>query len=381
MQKPYTLIIPSWYPTDEQPLNGIFVQKHVEAISGFRNVVVMYVTGAETERTQERTICDSYVRYTHYYAESSSRGLNQLKYIWSQIKAYRYIVDKYGRPELLHLHVIFPAGMFVYLLLLLYNIPLIITEHWTGYTDEDGRYMKLPAVARMITEVLFKKAKKVSLVSDYFKQVILKLGLVDEKKLVTVYNTLNKPATKYLYTHDKAQKALYVGNLIDEQKNISVLINAVEIVTKKYPSFLLTMVGGGIETDKFIKMAEDKGLLEKNISFKGYIANAQLTAIYQEHGFFILTSNFETFNIAAAEAMLSGLTVVSTRCGGPSEFVNEHTGIWIEHNTPADAAKAIMEMIARRSKFDSDRIARETQDKFSDETIRAQLMELYNINA
>jgi hypothetical protein len=77
--------------------------------------------------------------------------------------------------------------MFVYLLLLLYNIPLIITEHWTGYTDEDGRYMKLPAIARKITEVLFRKAKKVSLVSDYFKQVILKKQLVDEKKLVTVH--------------------------------------------------------------------------------------------------------------------------------------------------------------------------------------------------
>ena len=377
MQKPYTLIIPSWYPTDEQPLNGIFVQKHVEAISGFHNVIVMYVTGADTQRTQEKRISDSYVKYTHYYAESSSRGLNQLKYIWSQIKAYRYIVDKYGRPELLHLHVIFPAGMFVYLLLLLYNIPLIITEHWTGYTDEDGRYMKLPAIARRITEVLFSKAEKVSLVSEYFKQVILKKRLVDEKKLVTVYNTLNMPATKYHYTEDKAQKALYVGNLIDEQKNISVLINAVEIVAKTYPSFELTMVGGGSETDKFIKMAEDKGLHNKNIFFRGYVANSALTPIYQEHGFFILTSNFETFNIAAAEAMLSGLTVVSTRCGGPSEFVNEHTGIWIEHNTPADAAKAIIEMIARRSEFDSDRIARETQDKFGNETISAQLKQLY----
>jgi hypothetical protein len=66
----------------------------------------MYVTGGDVQRTQERTISDSYIRYTYYYAESASRGLNQLKYIWSQIKAYRYLVGKYGRPELLHLHVI-----------------------------------------------------------------------------------------------------------------------------------------------------------------------------------------------------------------------------------------------------------------------------------
>jgi glycosyltransferase involved in cell wall biosynthesis len=71
------------------------------------------------------------------------------------------------------------------------------------------------------------------------------------------------PLTKYHYTEDKAQKALYVGNLIDEQKNISVLINAVEIVVKTYPLFKLTMVGGGSETDEFIKMAEYKGILNK----------------------------------------------------------------------------------------------------------------------
>jgi hypothetical protein len=29
------------------------------------------------------------------------------------------------------------------------------------------------------------------------------------------------------------------------------------------------------------------------------------------------------------------------------EFVNEHTGIWIEHNTPAGAAEAIKEMIEK----------------------------------
>ena len=378
MQKPYTLIIPSWYPTDTQPLNGIFIEKHVRAISTFREVVVMYVTGDQKQNVEEKAVSDSYTRYTYCYAESGSRGFNQLKYIWSQIRAYRYIVSKYGRPDSLHLHVVFPAGIFVYLLLLCWDIPLIITEHWTGYMDEDGRYMRLPSLARYITRNLFKKSKKISVVSAYFKQILVRLQLADDSKIMTVYNTLNIPKSEYTDENGKALSALYVGNLIDEQKNISVLINAVEIVAREHPSFSLTLVGGGTEIDKFKKMSEEKGLLDKNIFFKGYIANDKLEEIYQAHSFFILTSNFETFNIAAAEAMLLGLPVVSSRCGGPTEFVNEHTGIWIEKNTARDTATAILKMISERDKFNSHDIALETRNKFSDANILIQLRELYS---
>ncbi len=378
MHKPYTLVIPSWYPTDTQSLNGIFIEKHVRAISTFRNVMVMYVTGDQKQHAEEKAVSDSYTSYTYYYAESSSRGFNQLKYIWAQIRAYRYIVSKYGRPDSLHLHVVFPAGIFVYLLLLCCDIPLIITEHWTGYMDEDGRYMRLPSLARYITRNLFKKSKKISVVSAYFKQILVRLQLADDSKIMTVYNTLNIPKSEYKDENGKTLRALYIGNLIDEQKNISVLINAVGIVAKEYPSFSLTLVGGGVEIDKFKKMAEEKGLLDKNIFFKGYIANEKLEEIYQAHSFFILTSNFETFNIAAAEAMLSGLPVVSSRCGGPTEFVNEHTGIWIEKNTAQDTATAILKMIGERDKFNSHDIAIETQNKFSDSNILVQLRELYS---
>lgn len=378
MQKPYTLIIPSWYPTAKAPLNGIFIQKHAEAISTFRNVLVMYITGDQNESTEETVISDSFVRYIYSYRESSSRGFNQIKYIWAQIRAYRHIANKYGRPDSIHLHVVFPGGIFVYLLLLLHNIPLLITEHWTGYMNEDGRYMRLPAIAKYITRILFERAKKISVVSTYFKGVLAQKHLADQSKIMVVYNTLNMPKTVYSQTDDKIEKALYVGNLSDVHKNISVMIMAAELVVREYPSFTLTIVGGGPERDIFVKMSGDKGLLNKNIFFRGFVANDKLTEIYQAHGFFILTSNFETFNISAAEAALCGLPIVSSHCGGPSEFVNEKTGIWIEGKTPRDAANAILQMIKRRDEFNSQNIAHELQEKFSDANILTQLKILYN---
>ncbi|MBS1618960.1 MAG: glycosyltransferase family 4 protein, partial [Bacteroidetes bacterium] len=339
--------------------------------------VVMYVTNSDRAYSTETVVNENMTEFTLYYKESTSRALNQIKYIRAQMDAFHYVLSRFGYPDLIHLHVVFPAGMFVWLLLLFRRIPLVVTEHWTGYTDEDGRYQKLPAIARYISESLLHKARKISVVSEYFKQVMISKGLVQRDKLVTVYNTLNVPATAYRYTEDKRLKALYVGNILELQKNISALIGAAEIIVHSYPDFRLTLVGGGNDLEHFAAVCRQKGLLDRTIFFRGFVANAGLVPIYEEHGFFVLTSHFETFNIAAAEAMMSGLPVVSTRCGGPSEFVNEKTGIWVDGDSAEAAAAAMLEMIRRRDEFDSSQIAAETQAKFSDATIQSQLRELY----
>ena len=378
MQKPYTLVIPSWYPTDTQPLNGIFIEKHVRAISCFHDVVVMYVTGDQKRHAEEKAISDSYTSYTHYYAETGSRGFNQFKYIWAQIRAYRYIVSKCGRPDSLHLHVVFPAGIFVYLLLLCCDIPLIITEHWSGYTDEDGRYQRQSGLIKYLTSVLFKKARKISVVSQYLKKAVIKQGLANDDKICIASNILNIPATQVTASPAQPNKALFIGNLNDHEKNLTALITAVSKVADRYPTFELTMIGGGAESQKFIDLARSKGILDKNIFFKGYVPNTQLQPIYQAHSFFILTSNFETFNIAAAEALLNGLPVVSTMCGGPSEYINEHTGLWIRDYTADGIALGIMEMIERFTTFDRPAIAADMRQKYGYDTIVGELKDLYS---
>ena len=378
MQKPYTLIIPSWYPTGSQPLNGIFIEKHVAAISGFENVVVMYVTGAEKDGLLEEKVSESYTKYIFSYAESKSRLMNQLKYVLVQKKAYEHITAKYDKPSRLHLQVVFPAGIFVYLLLLFQKIPLIITEHWSGYTAEDGRYQRQMGIFKYLTKKLFEKAGKISVVSGYLKKAIVKQGLCSEDKLMIVSNILNTSNKGIAEVEVRSPKALFIGNLNDHEKNLTALITAVIMLSReKYTSLELTIVGGGAEAEKFKEIAQKEGVLDKNIFFKGYVPNSELSPIYEAHSFFILTSNFETFNIAAAEALLSGLPVVSTMCGGPAEYINNQNGVWIRDNTAHGIAAGIAEMIEKRANFDSAAIAAEMSKKYGYDTIVKQLKNLY----
>jgi glycosyltransferase involved in cell wall biosynthesis len=71
--------------------------------------------------------------------------------------------------------------------------------------------------------------------------------------------------------------------------------------------------------------------------------------------------------------------VVATRCGGPEEFVNDYTGIWINENNPKSTAAAIIEMIEKRGIFDSVAIATDMKNKYGYDIILKQLKALYDI--
>jgi glycosyltransferase involved in cell wall biosynthesis len=98
---------------------------------------------------------------------------------------------------------------------------------------------------------------------------------------------------------------------------------------------------------------------------------------YPKHDFYILTSNFETFSIATAEAILHGLPVVTTKCGGPEEFVNETNGVFIEAITVAKTAEAILELISKIDFYNGKKMSAELQERFIEEKVVAQLKSLY----
>jgi glycosyltransferase involved in cell wall biosynthesis len=70
-----------------------------------------------------------------------------------------------------------------------------------------------------------------------------------------------------------------------------------------------------------------------------YLTPAQLAAVMQRWDLFVIPSHQEGLCIAALEAMACGVPVVSTRCGGPEDFVlPDRTGTLVPHQAPALAA-------------------------------------------
>lgn len=377
----YTLFVTSWYPTKESPINGIFIKKHAEAISTFTPVRAIYAVPDSTNSVAERKEGNDFYISIATYTDSGNKKLNQVRYLLALRRAYNHTVQLHGKPSLVHLHIVFPAGLFVYMLLQFLNAPLIITEHWSGYTNEDGRYDKLPGFMRTVTQRLFNRAKGISAVSTYLRNAIAAKSPANADKVVITNNVLNVPSKVELSTYPAQHfRALFIGNLNDHEKNVNKLIEAVALVVKQHPQFEITFVGGGNDLPRYKRMSEQLGLLDKHIRFTGYIDNREIPALYKQHHCYMLTSNFETFSISAAEAIMHGLPVVSTHCGGPEDFIDANNGIWIEEKTSEGIAQAIDKMIANYATYNRVEMGKAISAQYSEERIIEQLKNLYHIS-
>lgn len=115
----------------------------------------------------------------------------------------------------------------------------------------------------------------------------------------------------------------YLGRLSAE-KNIAMLIKAVELVKKKIPKAKLLLIGGGAQE----KLAQGK----KDVILTGFVDNPEdyLKAV----DVFVLPSKTETTALALMEAMAVGLPIISSAVGAiPSYVTSGHNGILIAKNS------------------------------------------------
>ena len=124
---------------------------------------------------------------------------------------------------------------------------------------------------------------------------------------------------------------------------------------KDYPTLLramsqlgnasLSIAGDGSLRQPLEVMARHLGVHDR-IMFLG--ARTDLEEQLANHDGYVLSSSWEGFGLALAEAMASGLPVVATRSGGPSEVVGEDAGCGLIVAPGDEAALAVaMDAVAR----------------------------------
>lgn len=139
------------------------------------------------------------------------------------------------------------------------------------------------------------------------------------KKAVILKNPVNASFFREPYNGEREKVITAVGR-VDDNKNHELLLRAFAGIAEEFPDYRLVIYGEGECRAGLTDLAEKLGLSER-IALPGAVSNVA-EAIYKAQ-IFVLSSNTEGVPNTLIEAMLLGLTVISTDCpcGGPGELI------------------------------------------------------------
>ncbi len=158
--------------------------------------------------------------------------------------------------------------------------------------------------------------------------------------IITIFNPIK--LNDYSKKSDYRKGLLTIGRL-ENQKNISGIILAIEKVKKTFPSIVLKIIGSGSEKNMLETLVNNKNLQE-NVQFKGYINPKD--DLYSSK-ILILNSYFEGMPNVLLEGLASKIPIISTNCqSGPDEILeNNKYGSLIKVNDVDELSKKILEIM------------------------------------
>lgn len=234
-------------------------------------------------------------------------------------------VIKNNQLDLLHVHYAIPHASAAYMakkILEQHNIqiPVITTLHGTDITLVGRDKTFAPVVAFSINE-----SDAITAVSQNLKDETFKIFTI-KKEIEVIYNFVDvsrfsrKPidAFKRVIAPNGERLLLHASNF-RRVKRVQDVVKIFAEVKKEIPSKLL-FVGDGPERPVAEDLARELGVFE-DIRFVG--KQEQMEDILAIADLFLLTSEYESFGLAALEAMAAGVPVVSTNAGGLRE-INIH---------------------------------------------------------
>ncbi len=373
------LFLPGAYPHRENNTDGIFIKRHALAVSKFAQISVIYID-----------LKDNINKLDVYANEGileiiAHRKVNKGKipykslffYLLDSYKAYRILTKKVGKPDLIHVNdlMTWPGmGIFVLYLNKIKGIPYIVTEHSSGYLEESNIFNKRSFLVKKLILYTLNKAKHITIVSNKLKSSLIKCGAKNDFSVI--YNVVPSGKSKIINENRKIKKILHVS-LLTQSKNIFGIIDAINEIYNKRKDFELHIIGDGLSRAKLEKMTNDYGLLNKVIFFHGLLLPEEVMNMMIDSDFHIINSQYETFSLVTAEALMCGIPVISTRCGGPEEFIDESNGLLINIDDNNALVSAIEYMLDNHDKYKANFIMEKAKCKFSPEIIGKELFETY----
>lgn len=379
MQRKKVLFLASWYPSKEHPTLGNFVEKHAEAAATIADMDVLYAVSTDkvNETTIEKFIKNGVNTVIVYYPKVKSK----LPIYASFLKRNAYIrAMKEGcqahnkQYDLVHLNEIYPAGVFALKLKKHLNLSYIITAHWTGFLNNGKGFKMLPFWIQLYYKKIIKGAKSVLVVSSSLGDSMKNMGLITKYKIVP--NIIDEKIFYPSTTKDNLSTKrhfVHISTFDDDHKNISGMMEVFSRLTIDYHFNLITE---GKEEEVWSYIDRYK-IPRGKCTVKSKLNSLEIATILRNSDALVLFSRKETFSVVVAEAWMSGIPVIASKCGGLTDEITPELGISVSVNSISELTFALENF--KSTNYDS-AVIQAKAVSFSKQEIANQLKQIYLTN-
>jgi len=386
-------VIPTWYPNPRQPMSGIFTKEQSKLISQNSSVgkVVVQDHGFSISHlsplnisgvlesifwrrtTKKKTLIDNnfieiFDPLLTWPEKIPFGGVNRL--VKHSKKIFEEAMKEFGRFDLIHAHVCFPAGYIAYELSKSFDIPYIITEHMSPFpfssiTDRSG-------ILKEEINLAFMNSKKIIAVSDELKQEMQSYGI---QNIQVIGNLVDEDFFKIKEKKINKVFTFFSFGRLHPQKGFDTLLKAIEVLKTKEIHVNFRIGGDGPDKSKYKMIAKNLGI-SGYISWLGELSREEALREYQSCDAYILASRHESFGMTYIEALSCGKPVIATKCGAPEKFINKNNGLLVEKENHVPLAKAITEVIDNTN-YKPDLIREECIKNYSKKNVINQIIDIY----
>ena len=376
----YVLALPGWYPTWLDSLPGDFNQRHIKAASLFVPQVVLYVgkdqTGVLTKtEVKYKQLTESVVEILVVYPAQKLKAFDvlhsHLQFAKLLFQHANLILQKWGKPLLLHSYIVMRGGLAGFLLGKKWKLPFVLTENWTIYYPADPGYLqKRNAIFRSLVKKVFGDVKHfLPVTKNLYNQVEKQLGFVPHTVVPNVVETGIFTFSENIPIGNKF-RFLHVSTMI-YQKNPEGLLRAFKIFSNQNPGVQLYMVGPYpnevLDYYKQLQFAEDA------VVFTGSVSYEKVAGFIKSSNALVLFSRYENLPCVILESFCCGNPVIATRVGGIDEVITEGNGILIDSEDELALVQAMHTMVSGYNQYDRQNISKQAISKYSYDAVGRQI--------
>jgi glycosyltransferase involved in cell wall biosynthesis len=387
-------IIPSWYPSVINPIQGVFFREQAEALADLApeiQVIVsvwdQYNAMLSVRKPWRWPRCFLWRLLQKNNNICLRNGVYEIfnpKILWSgrlpfggirrmlnvNRRNFSCAKRKFGKIDIIHAHVSYPGGYIASVLAQENDIPYVLTEHMSPFPFSS--YLHDGQPLSEITQAFQGAAASIA-VSPSLAAEIASFGYAMPEIIPNLVDE------RFFFPKSVASDKIIFLTVcvISEQKGIDQLLAAIALWNPPADRFEFRIVGDGPQRSVYEAKAHELGI-DDRVRWLGAVNRSMVSTLFRDCHIFVLPSRHESFGVVFAEAIACGKPIIATRCGGPESIVNTINGKLVDVGDALGLSRDMQKMVDNLEKYDPQAIRADFEARFSRQAIVRQLCELYD---